>query len=81
MDYSDFKSFKNKGPVFLEWVQTFEVNSGKIHLSDRFLQLFPKLSELVFKARVLDIDIDGVKHKLYSWESLNLENIGGTKEA
>lgn len=44
-----------------------ETTNRSLNLSAEFCQYFPKLSELMSKARVLSLLINGCEYKLFSW--------------
>lgn len=71
MKYPDFDSFKEHKHGFVKWIKELEINSGEIQLHKHFVDFYPTLTKLIMKARVLDVNIDNVKHKLLSWTTKN----------
>jgi len=65
--FTDFEDFKSDISSFIKPADNVKVTDGTVITSIHFAESFPTLNRLINRARVLDIEINNIAYKLYSW--------------
>ena len=73
LENPDFEEFKNDITWFIKANDRVELlgMEENISLSNEFVSTFPKLTELVQQARILNLKINGQSFKLFSWTDID----------
>ena len=70
-EFAEFEEFKSYASWFIKPGDVVTVDPSTIDVSTEFSMLFPLLSDLIRKARVLSVQINSDQYKLYSWTTRN----------
>ena len=65
--FSDFEDFKSEVSFFIKQNDKIDVTTGELTVNKDFEKIFPSLNKLMNKARILNVKINSLDYKLYSW--------------
>ena len=74
--FEDFEEFKSDVTWFVKPDAQISVLKSSVNLNEDFKTTFPNLYYLIKRSRVLEVIINNIRYKLYSWDSKTGEPCG-----
>ncbi|WP_347838564.1 hypothetical protein [uncultured Draconibacterium sp.] len=72
----DFEAFRNDVSWFLKPNSDIVFKDSELMISEEFKKTFPKLSGLIQKARVSNVEIDSESYILFAWDNVDNQICG-----